>query len=108
MSLALLRELADDPRLAYRLTVDDYHDMLANGRLDEGAPFELLEGQIVRKVRNADGESPMTIGTRHMTAVSMLSDLNPRLKRFGCYIRIQGPVTFPLHDEPEPDGGMRE
>jgi Uma2 family endonuclease len=33
-----------------------------------------------------------------------LGDLNPSLKKLGCYIRIQSPVTLPPYDVPEPDG----
>jgi len=104
MTLTISEELAAEPRLAYRHTVGEYHRMLKAGMIEEGAPFELLDGQIVRKIRNAYGESLMTSGTRHMTAVLTLADLNPRLKRLGCAMRIQGPITLPSFDEPEPPG----
>lgn len=48
----------------------------------------------------------MTIGTQHMTAVSLLGDLNSRLKRLGCYMRTQAPLSLPPNDEPEPDGAI--
>ena len=48
----------------------------------------------------------MTHGTRHTTAVGRLGDLNPKLKRFGCHIRLQVPATLPPFDEPEPDGAI--
>ena len=34
---AIIQELAEHPRLVYRLTVDDYHQMIANGTIEEGA-----------------------------------------------------------------------
>src|SRR5438309_1477777 len=104
MTLTISEELAKDPRLAYRHTVEEYHQMLESGMIEEGAPFELLDGQIVGKIRNAHGESPMTIGTRHMTVVLLLADLNTRLKRLGCCMRTQTPITLANFEEPEPDG----
>jgi Uma2 family endonuclease len=79
---------------------------LRAGFSKRGAPFELLDGHIVRKVRNAQGEGPLTIGARHTTAVSRLGDFNPRLKRQACYMRLQSPLTLPPNDEPEPDGAI--
>lgn len=104
MTLSIADELADHPELAYRHTVDEYHQMLKRGSIEEGAPFELLDGQIVRKIRSAHGESPMTIGTRHTVAVVRLGELNPRLAKLKCHIRLQAPITLPPNDEPEPDG----
>jgi Uma2 family endonuclease len=104
MTMTIAEELAKEPCLVYRHTVDDYQQMLKTGVIEEGAPFELLDGQIVRKIRNATGQDPMTIGTRHTTAISRLGDLSPRLKKLGCYMRTQSPLTLAPHDEPEPDG----
>src|SRR6266480_5088411 len=106
MTLSIAEELAAHPELAFRHTVDEYHEMLKRGLIDDGAPFELLDGQIVRKIRNARGEGLMTIGTLHTTVVAGLGDLSPRLKRYGCYIRTQSPITLPPYDEPEPDGAI--
>jgi Uma2 family endonuclease len=104
--MTVLQELAENPKLAYRLTVSDYETMLEKGVIEEGAPFELLDGQIVPKIRNASGEGQMTIGTKHMTVVSRLADLNPKLKRLGCCMRAQGPLKLSSHDMPEPDGAI--
>lgn len=106
MSTAVLQELADNPLLAHKLTVEQYHRLFATGEVEESAPFELLGGQIVRKIRNAHGENLMIIGTRHMTAVTRLGNLSPALRRQGCFMRTQGPVTLPRYDEPEPDGAV--
>ena len=92
--------------IVYRLTVEKYHAMLAGGILEEGAPFELVDGQIVRKDRSAAGEDPMTIGTAHATCVYRLTRLDPKLVRAGCFIRTQQPLTLPPFDEPEPDGAI--
>src|SRR5438046_179721 len=101
---AILEECADDPRLVYRYTVDDYHRMIEDGTLEEGAPFELLDGQVVRKLRNAAGEDPMTVGDDHGTAVLLLGSLDPKLQKLGCHMRTQLPIVLPPFNEPEPDG----
>lgn len=96
---------AGDPWVVYRHTVDDYHRMLKTGVIREGEPFELLDGQVVRKLRNATGADP-TIGTDHQTAVDLLAELRPKLNRQACSMRNQAPVTLPPYDETEPDGAI--
>lgn len=106
MTTAILDELAANPKLAYRHTVDEYHQMIATGTLEEGAPFELLDGQVVRKIRSAAGEDPMTVGNDHAWAVNALTDLNRHLSSLGCHIRVQQPINLPPEDMPEPDGAI--
>lgn len=88
------------------LTVEQYHRMIETGILAEGAPVELLGGTLVRKDRSAAGEDPMSVGLDHIYSVQALAELDPKLRRLGCYIRIQQPVTIPDFDEPEPDGAI--
>jgi Uma2 family endonuclease len=99
-------ELLKNPELLYRLTVDEYHQMLKCGALEDGAPYELLDGHVVRKIRNARGEGSMTIGTQHATAVTLIGELNGALKGHGCHVRLQSPITLQPNDEPEPDGAI--
>jgi Uma2 family endonuclease len=106
MTTAILDELAANPKLAYRHTVQEYHQMIAAGTLEEGAPFELLDGQVVRKIRSAAGEDPMTVGDDHAWAVNALTNLSHRLSQLGCHIRIQQPINLPPQDAPEPDGAI--
>jgi Uma2 family endonuclease len=101
-----LMQSVDDQKLVYSLTVKDYHRMIAEGLLPEGEPFELIEGQILRKERQGQGEDPMTVGHRHAVTVNALSLLNPKLSKLGCHIRIQQPITLPPYNEPEPDGAV--
>ena len=104
MTDAMLKELAEDPRLFYRYTVDDYHRMIPNGIIEEGAPFfELLDGHVVRKIRNATGDDSMTVGLEHVLIVQILARLSQRLEPIGCHVRAQQPITLPPYDEPEPD-----
>jgi Uma2 family endonuclease len=99
-----LSEPSDRPVELKRLTVEQYHRMIDAGILVSGEPYELIDGLIVRKDRSAAGEDPMTVGFGHVLVVQRLTDLNPKLKRLGCYMRAQMPVALPPYDEPEPDG----
>jgi Uma2 family endonuclease len=87
----------------YLLTVDQYHQMIKAGILEEGIPVELLDGRLEWKDRSARGEDPMTVGREHTWVVETVKDFNPRFRRLGSYVRAQQPVTFPPHHEPEPD-----
>jgi Uma2 family endonuclease len=97
---------ADDEPLIFPLTVDAYHRMIADGILPEGEPFELLNGQIIRKDRSAAGEDPMTVGSAHAWVIGTLAELNPKLRRLGCHMRVQLPLTFVPLSEPEPDAAI--
>src|SRR3954468_5154309 len=101
-----LREIPDDPRLLYRYSVDDYHRMIEDGTLEEGAPFELLDGQVMRKLRNAAGEDPMTVGDDHRITVLRLGELDRKFEKLACHITTQQPLALPPFDEPEPDGAV--
>lgn len=103
---AITRELATNPDLLYRMTVEEYHRMIESGALEEGAPFELLDGHVVRKIRGATGTTAMTVSPDHSTAVTRLGELNQRLKKLGRHIRLQQPITLPPFDEPAPDGAV--
>lgn len=105
-SVAQLRELADDGAILFPLDVDRYHRMIESGILPEGEPFELIDGCLVQKDRSAVGEGPMTVGLGHAWVISELGDLTPRLRRMGCYMRVQLPLALPPFDEPEPDGAV--
>ena len=102
----LLEELAENPEMLYRMSVDEYHRMIESGAVEEGAPFELLDGHLVHKIRSATGKDVMTVSPDHATAVMRLAELNTQLVARGCHIRTQQPVTIPPHDEPEPDAAI--
>ena len=90
-----------------RLSVDEYHRMIAAGVLDEDERLELLEGVIVEM-------SPQK--PRHAEVISRLAD--PRFVAVGAdiVVRVQMPLTLGPASEPEPDvalvartpGGYRE
>jgi Uma2 family endonuclease len=88
------------------LTVAQAHEMLEAGWLADGEPVELVEGVLVRKDRSALGESRMTHGKRHSSAVAMLRRLDRLLDERGCHLRSQLPVTLSATSELEPDGAI--
>ena len=100
-----VRQLRRNP-LSVPITVDQYHQMIAAGILEEGQPIELLDGFLVRKDRSRSGDNPMTVGHEHVWVVYQLGELNERLKPHGCFIRTQQPITLPPDNEPEPDGAI--
>jgi len=102
----MMQELVEHPELIYRHTVDEYHEMIANGSIMEGEPYELLDGQIVRKIRSASGEDIMTVGVEHALIVNRLARMSSVFEAKGCHIRSQQPITLPPSDEPEPDAAV--
>jgi Uma2 family endonuclease len=81
-----------------------YHALIRAGIIEDGEPYELLSGQIVRKDPSAYGEDPLSVGLGHTYSVGALVEMGPRLQRRGCYMRCQLPITLPEVHEPVPDG----
>ena len=106
MAAAILQELAQHPELLYRHTVEEYHRMIAIGSFAEGEPYELLDGQIVRKIRSANKEDLMTVGIEHALIVKRLAKLTSAFEPLGCHVISQQPITLPPGDEPEPDAAI--
>ena len=82
------------PEPIFRLSVDQYHELMRAGVLMDGDPVELLEGVLVRK---------MTLYPPHTgTVLSLRRRIEPELPS-GYRYRAEQPVV--LGDgEPEPDG----
>jgi Uma2 family endonuclease len=99
------QQVAAEGRIA-PLTVEQVHAMIDAGILEDGAPIELIEGQLVYKDRSAWGEAPMTVGKKHNLIIKLLMALDPELKAYDCHMQVQGPVTLSAHSEPEPDGAV--
>lgn len=86
------------------ITVEQFHLMIHNGIIPEGAPIELIDGLMVRKDRSARGESVMTHNPRHALLVSRLQRLlTLSCESVGFYLRVQLPVTLNNINAPEPD-----
>jgi len=76
----------------WRLTTDQYHEMIRAGILTEDDPIELLEGWLVTKMPKIP---------RHALATGLVSQALEGKVPSGWYVRVQDPVT--LEDsEPEP------
>lgn len=76
-----------------RLSVDDYHKLLAAGTLADGQRIELLRGVLVEK---------MTHLPLHAGVVAVLQSLLSRILPPGYHLRCQLPITL-ADSEPEPD-----
>ena len=100
----VLNHLLDSNSDVMRLTITQYHRMMEAGIVQEGAPYELINGIIVRKDRSARGADPMTVGHEHAWVITKLTALNAKLAHLGGHIRIQLPISLPPDGEPEPDG----
>src|SRR4051795_12956679 len=97
-AVQLMRDLLTTPGSLVGLTVEQYHQMIERGILEEGAPIELLDGFLVRKDRAKTGEDPMTVGDDHIWAVENLRRVLRDAESLGHYLRLQQPVILP------PDG----
>ncbi|MEK6259253.1 MAG: Uma2 family endonuclease [Planctomycetota bacterium] len=92
--LLSMNGVADVPTLSvWRLSVEQYHEMIRTGILHNGDPIELLEGVLVLK---RDRNLP------HRIAVTQLRDLLMRLVGSGWHVETQEAVTLDT-SEPEPD-----
>src|SRR5262249_35795011 len=79
---------------ASKISVAEYHRMIAAGKLREGDPFELLDGVLVRK---------MTRLPPHDVSVTLLGKRFIGMLPPGWTCRSQCAVTLST-SEPEPDG----
>jgi Uma2 family endonuclease len=77
-----------------KFTLDEYHKMIETGVLISGEPYELLEGNLVRK---------MSRGSPHDSAIQALYKRLLRLLTVGWDVRGQSAVTLVGGSEPEPD-----
>jgi Uma2 family endonuclease len=92
----------DEPRLSparpmfpiYRLTVDQYHRMIAADILTEDDPIELLFGWLVPK---------MPKGQPHNITAGLVADTLARVLLEGWYIGREEPFVATDWSEPEPD-----
>jgi Uma2 family endonuclease len=78
----------------YRLTVDQFDRMVADGTIGKDDRLELVEGLLVRK---------MTKKPAHFCALDAIEDALRELVPGGYRIRREGPLRLPRFSEPEPD-----
>ncbi len=77
----------------WRISVEQYHQMIDAGILTDDDPIELLEGLLVEK---------MSKNPPHSVVTGLLQDLLLRVIPAGWYLNAQEPVTT-RDSEPEPD-----
>lgn len=106
MASAALKQMVNNDAIFLPLTVSQYHAMISNGILPEGAPYELLDGFLVRKDRGSAGDDPMTVNYGHAWVVKTLAELSKKFTRIGCHLQTQQPITMPPSNEPEPDAAV--
>lgn len=80
--------------LIFRLTVDQYHELIRSGQLTEDDPVELLEGILAFKRPKK---------TPHATATRLARRVIEPLLGEGWFYDSQEPITL-ADGEPEPDG----
>jgi Uma2 family endonuclease len=82
------------PSEVHRLSIDEYHQLIESGGLDDDTRIELIDGLIVDM-------SPRT--PKHENAIQWLMDwIIDRLDRSRYALRIAAPLTI-RSSEPEPD-----
>ena len=80
-----------------RYTVESYHAVIAAGVLTELDKLELIDGELINKVR---------ITKEHADCVDSINLYFVRRYGDSYLCRAQNPITIPPHSEPEPDYGL--
>ncbi|MEO8499206.1 MAG: Uma2 family endonuclease, partial [Planctomycetota bacterium] len=107
MATSLLEQIASDSLpIHYRLTVEQLHQMLSLGVIQDGEPIELVDGVLVQKDRRDAGGELMSHGRRHAKSVRRIGRLSEPLQALGYDVQTQLPVTLSAVSEPEPDGAI--
>lgn len=102
---ALIEEIASGATAGIvPITVDQYHEMIRAGIIEDGSPIELLDGVLVWKDRGREGGKPMGHDPRHALLVKRLQDLlQGWAARIICHVQVQLPVALTPFNAPEPD-----
>jgi hypothetical protein len=90
----------------HRLTVDQYHELIARHIIPEDIGTELIDGFLVRKDRSAVGGDLESVGNRHRVAMLALGGIRPEFDGFGCFLQTGDPIAIRPRDEPEPDASV--
>ncbi len=96
MTIAFSLAPVPEPVSPARLSVSQYHAMIASGILTDSDPIELLEGCLITK---------MPKNPPHSISTGLLLDALLRLLPLGWSLRIQEPITL-TESEPEPDAAI--
>jgi Uma2 family endonuclease len=77
-----------------RFTVTEFQRMVETGILEEGSPYELLNGEIIHMA---------TIGSKHAAKVDRISTFLNRKINDAIIVRVQNPIELGAFSQPEPD-----
>jgi Uma2 family endonuclease len=77
-----------------RMSLDEYHQLVAVGVLGEDEPLELLEGVVAEMAPQ---------GRAHAQVISRLGEELVAKRPEGCRVRVQLPLSLGEDSEPEPD-----
>ena len=92
MVLQLDRNLQPSDRK--RFTVSDFQTMIDAGIFEEGSPYELLDGEIIKMA---------AIGRKHAAKVDRISTFLNRTVAYAIIVRVQNPIELGTFSQPEPD-----
>ena len=92
MVLQLDRNLQPSDRK--RFTVYDFQTMIEAGILEEGSPYELLDGEIIAMA---------AIGLKHAAKVGRISRFLNRTILDAIIVRVQNPIELGAFSQPKPD-----
>ncbi len=81
------------PEMIWRLSLDQFHQMVQKGILTENDPVELLDGWLVYK---------MPTNPQHATSTELTREAIERNLPEGWFVNVQQPITTAA-SEPEPD-----
>jgi Uma2 family endonuclease len=87
------KHVVADQMPLFRLSIDQYHQMVRSGILGEDDRVELLDGLLVRK---------MSKNPPHSTATGIVQDVFQAIVPGGWHVRVQDTLTL-WDSEPEPD-----
>ncbi len=95
MVLQLDRPLQDSFQLERkRFTVTEFQRMVETGIIEEGSPYELLNGEIVHMA---------SIGSKHASKVSRINAHLSKTLQQVHIIAVQNPIELGAFSQPEPD-----
>jgi Uma2 family endonuclease len=103
--MVTVKPLDSDTRYV-AITTEQYHTMMEEGILDEGAPVELIDGLLVPKDRSALGEDLMGHNPLHRAVISLIQSLTSQLEGPEYFLQVQLPIELPPDSEPEPDAAI--
>jgi Uma2 family endonuclease len=90
-----------------RFTTTDFQQMLESGILQEGEPYELLNGEVIRKTDYPayplNQATIVGIGKRHAASTKRINAVLTDRLRGQVIVGIQDPVHLNEYSEPQPD-----